>query len=158
LLFLFSDGEALTDSAVAGAQWAKGKNMCIFTIGFGSADGSTIPIPAPKTGKAEFFRDRSGQIIKAVLDKKTLNEIATTTDGHYVHSSAAGLISVQKISLPVSRCSESLPKATPTPKKCTRSATSHFYHWDSSFYSSKCSSVLIKNPRNTRYPFTIGFR
>ncbi|MDR1303295.1 MAG: tetratricopeptide repeat protein, partial [Puniceicoccales bacterium] len=96
LLFLFSDGEELADSAVAGAQRAKEKNICIYTIGIGSAEGSMIPISAPKTGKVEFLRDRSGQIVKTALDEKTLKEIATATEGHYAHLSAAGLTNLQK--------------------------------------------------------------
>jgi Ca-activated chloride channel family protein len=96
LLFLFSDGEELADSAVAGAQRAKGKGICIYTIGIGSVEGSEIPISAPKTGKTEFLRDRSGQIVKTALDEKTLKEIAAITEGHYIHLSAAGLTNLQK--------------------------------------------------------------
>jgi Ca-activated chloride channel family protein len=117
LLFLFSDGEELADSAVAGAQRAKEKNICIYTIGIGSAEGSTIPIPAPKTGKTEFLRDRSGQIVKTALDEKTLKEIATTTEGHYVHLSAAGLINLQKnITSRFPLLKESCPENTYTEK------------------------------------------
>jgi Ca-activated chloride channel family protein len=96
LLFLFSDGEELADSAIEGAKRAKEENICIYTVGIGSTEGTTIPLTDPKTGKVKPLCDRKGQVVKTSLDEKTLQEVAEITDGHYYHLSPAALSHLQK--------------------------------------------------------------
>ncbi|MDR2812661.1 MAG: VWA domain-containing protein [Puniceicoccales bacterium] len=96
LLFLFSDGEELADSAIEGARQAKKQNICIYTIGIGSTEGTTILIADPTTGKISPLCDRNGQVVKTSLDEKTLQEVAEMTDGQYYHLSPAALSHLQK--------------------------------------------------------------
>jgi Ca-activated chloride channel family protein len=96
LLFLFSDGEELADSAIDGAKRAEKQNIHIYTIGIGSAEGTTIPIADHKTGKVKPLCDRNGQVVKTFLDEKMLQEIAKITDGQYYHLSPAALSHLQK--------------------------------------------------------------
>jgi Ca-activated chloride channel family protein len=96
LLFLFSDGEELADSAIDGAKQAKKENVCIYTIGIGSTEGVTIPIRDDRTGKVNPLCDRKGQVVKTSLDEKTLQEIAEITDGQYYHLSPAALSHLQR--------------------------------------------------------------
>ncbi|MDR2807045.1 MAG: VWA domain-containing protein, partial [Puniceicoccales bacterium] len=98
LLFLFSDGEELADSAITGAHWAKEQNICIYTIGIGSAEGSTIPISVIENNvkKIKPLCDKNGQVIKTTLDEKTLREIAEISEGNYYHLSPIALTHLQR--------------------------------------------------------------
>jgi Ca-activated chloride channel family protein len=96
LLFLFSDGEELANSAIEGAQRAKGKDIRIYAIGIGSTEGTTIPIGEGKSKKVRPLCDKNGEIVKTVLDEKTLKEIAEITNGQYYHLSPAALSHLQR--------------------------------------------------------------
>ncbi|MDR1435556.1 MAG: VWA domain-containing protein, partial [Puniceicoccales bacterium] len=96
LLFLFSDGEELANSAIEGAQRAKRKDIRIYTVGIGSAEGTTIPMAEGKSKKVKPLCDRNGQIVKTALDEKTLKEIAEITNGQYYHLSPAALSHLQR--------------------------------------------------------------
>ena len=82
-LVLMTDGEELEGSAVEAAKEAEAAGIRIFTIGFGSAAGSLIPIRTEE-GRNDFVRDESGNPVNSKLDVSRLTEIAQATGGFYL--------------------------------------------------------------------------
>jgi len=81
-LVLMTDGEELEESAVEAAKEAASAGIRIFTIGFGSATGSLIPIRT-ENGQNDFVRDESGRPVNSKLDAARLTEVAKETGGFY---------------------------------------------------------------------------
>jgi Ca-activated chloride channel family protein len=79
-LVLMTDGEELDESGVEAAKEAEAAGVRIFTIGFGSAAGSLIPIKTQE-GRNDFVRDENGRPVNSKLDAPRLNEIAKVTGG-----------------------------------------------------------------------------
>ena len=82
-LVLMTDGDDLEESAVEAAKQAEAAGIRIFTIGFGSAAGSLIPVRTEE-GRNDFVRDESGNPVNSKLDVSRLTEIAQTTGGFYL--------------------------------------------------------------------------
>jgi len=82
-LVLMTDGEELDESGVEAAKEAEAAGIRIFTIGFGSASGSLIPIKTPE-GKNDFVRDENARPVNSKLDAVRLTEIAQATGGFYL--------------------------------------------------------------------------
>jgi len=82
-LVLMTDGEELDESGVEAAKEAEAAGVRIFTIGFGSAAGSLIPIKTEK-GRNDFVRDENGRPVNSKLDAPRLTEIAKETGGFYL--------------------------------------------------------------------------
>lgn len=78
-LIVFTDGEELSGDAVKEAKKAVEAGVKIFTVGVGTPQGSLIPV------ENGFVKDTSGQVVKSKLDENRLKEIATATDGIYLH-------------------------------------------------------------------------
>lgn len=81
-IILITDGEELEASGVALAKEAATRNIKIFTIGIGSAEGSLIPIKN-ELGENDFVRDEHGKPVLSKLDVARLQEIAKVTGGFY---------------------------------------------------------------------------
>jgi Ca-activated chloride channel family protein len=78
-LVLITDGEELDEDGVAEAERAAKNGIRIFTVGVGSADGATIPLP-----NGQLLRDSSGKIVRTKLDEARLKGIAQATGGFYL--------------------------------------------------------------------------
>jgi Ca-activated chloride channel homolog len=78
-LVLITDGEELDEDGVAEAERAAKNGIRIFTIGVGSADGATIPLP-----NGQLLRDSGGKVVKTKLDEARLKGIAQVTGGFYL--------------------------------------------------------------------------
>jgi Ca-activated chloride channel family protein len=81
-LVIMTDGEELEASGVEAAKEAAALGIKIFTIGFGSAEGSLIPIKT-ESGQNDFVRDENGNPVNSKLDAARLTEIAKATGGFY---------------------------------------------------------------------------
>ena len=83
-ILLLSDGEPTTDGEEAAglqaAQHAAETGVKIFTLGFGTPEGSLIPLHSD----GEFVRDADGKIVRTKLDENTLKGIAKAGNGFYV--------------------------------------------------------------------------
>ncbi|MFQ5665536.1 MAG: VWA domain-containing protein [Candidatus Binatia bacterium] len=88
-LILITDGEDHEGHVDAAAKEAADKGIKIYTIGIGTPDGELIPITVH--GQQMFLKDRQGQVVKSRLDEKTLEQIATTTNGAYLHATGPSL-------------------------------------------------------------------
>lgn len=82
-LVLMTDGEDLEQSALEAAKQAEAAGIRIFTVGFGSATGSLIPIRTEE-GRNDFVRDENGTPVNSKLDVTRLTEIAQSTGGFYL--------------------------------------------------------------------------
>jgi Tfp pilus assembly protein PilF len=78
-LVLITDGEELDEDSAAEAEHAAKNGVRIFTVGVGSADGATIPLP-----NGQLLRDSSGKIVRTKLDEARLKGIAQATGGFYL--------------------------------------------------------------------------
>jgi Ca-activated chloride channel family protein len=78
-LVLITDGEELDEDGVAEAERAAKSGIRIFTVGIGSPDGATIPLP-----NGQLLRDSSGKIVRTKLDEARLKGIAQATGGFYL--------------------------------------------------------------------------
>jgi Ca-activated chloride channel family protein len=88
-MILMTDGENHEDDAVRAAEDAADKKVMINVIGFGSQQGS--PIPIYLNGKqAGFHVDSAGHTVVSKLDENMCKEIAATGNGTYVRATNAG--------------------------------------------------------------------
>jgi Ca-activated chloride channel family protein len=78
-LVLITDGEELDEDGVAEAERAAKNGIRVFTVGIGSPDGATIPLP-----NGQLLRDSSGKIVRTKLDEARLKGIAQATGGFYL--------------------------------------------------------------------------
>ena len=83
-ILLLSDGEPTTEgeesAGLQAAQHAAETGVKIFTLGFGTPEGSLIPLGS----SGEFVRDADGKIVRTKLDESTLKAIAKAGNGFYV--------------------------------------------------------------------------
>lgn len=84
-IILITDGESHIGNPVEAAEEAAEQGIKIFCVGVGSKAGALIPIDG---GKGVWLKDRKGQVVQSKLDEMTLQKIALTTNGGYVHASA----------------------------------------------------------------------
>jgi Ca-activated chloride channel family protein len=89
IVVLLTDGEDLEKSGAQAAQALAKKHFVIYTVGVGTAAGSSIRVPNDKGG-LEFVRDSSGNIVQSRLDETTLTAIAQATKGAYHPLGIAG--------------------------------------------------------------------
>jgi Ca-activated chloride channel family protein len=87
VLVIITDGEDHEGKAVEWAEKAKEQGIKIFTVGIGTEEGELIPL-TDESGRMMFLKDRSGNVVKTSLDENTLQQIALTTGGSYVKSTA----------------------------------------------------------------------
>ncbi|MFA7677847.1 MAG: hypothetical protein WCY34_06770, partial [Candidatus Omnitrophota bacterium] len=59
-------------------------------VGIGTPDGELIPV-IDACGKRVLLKDKQGDVVKTRLDEKTLQEIASITEGGYVRGAGAEL-------------------------------------------------------------------
>lgn len=77
---LITDGETHDDDALKTMKELAAKGIMINTVGIGSAEGATI---TDSTGNQK--RDASGMVVISKLNEQLLQEIASGTNGTYVH-------------------------------------------------------------------------
>jgi Ca-activated chloride channel family protein len=85
-ILLLSDGEPTADSdqadGVKAAARAAEDGVKVFTLGFGTPAGATIPLTGENAG--QFVRDTEGKLVRTRLNEAGLQEIAHAGGGFYV--------------------------------------------------------------------------
>ena len=85
-ILLMTDGEATVEgeqaAGVQSARRAAAAGVRVFTVGFGTPEGSLIPLVGGRKG--EFVRDDDGKVVRTRLDEAGLNEIARAGNGFYL--------------------------------------------------------------------------
>lgn len=84
-IIIISDGENHEDDAVEAAERAAEKGIIVCTIGIGSTEGSTIPVP-DENGKITEKRDENDNVVVTKLNDALLKEIAEAGNGTYVRA------------------------------------------------------------------------
>jgi Ca-activated chloride channel family protein len=87
-LVVMSDGEAFDerDEVLEAARRARSAGISLVTVGYGTPEGSTIPVP---TGRGvELKRDENNQVVVSRHDETLLREAAEAAGGTYVPASA----------------------------------------------------------------------
>ena len=87
-LVIMSDGEAfeLKDDVVAAAQRAAEQNVHLVTVGFGTLQGSTIPIR--ENGQMTTKKDENGQIVITHYNPDLLQAAAQAANGTFIPAEA----------------------------------------------------------------------
>ncbi len=89
LIVLLTDGEGHEGDPVEAAATAAQTNITIFSIGYGNASGTLIPIHNAD-GSIVDKTDSSGNRVVSALDEATLKSVAETTGGQYIPAGADG--------------------------------------------------------------------
>jgi len=87
-IIIITDGDNLEGDPVEMAKKARDRNIKIYTIGIGSAEGELIQMRSPQ-GKLTFLKDSKGNFVKSRLNERLLKEIALITGGVYVKASGS---------------------------------------------------------------------
>jgi Ca-activated chloride channel family protein len=87
-LVVMSDGEAfeLQDDIIAAAKRAAENNVSLVTVGFGTPQGSTIPIR--ENGAAALKKDENGQVVITRYRPELLQAAATAANGTFLPAEA----------------------------------------------------------------------
>lgn len=80
-IVVITDGENHEDNPVEAASYAVQNGARVYTIGVGSMDGTTIPLP-----EGGYLMDSEGNPVITKLDEKVLIEVAEAGDGIYIKS------------------------------------------------------------------------
>jgi len=83
-IILLTDGESHVGDAMKAAHQARSAGVRIFTVGIGTAEGSTVPEDASGTG---YKKDQKGEVVLSKLNESLLRLIAEDTGGAYFRSS-----------------------------------------------------------------------
>ena len=92
VLVLLTDGENTAGNIqpLVAAQVARQRNVKIYTIGMGKAEGVPIPLRDPRTGQRYYARDaRTGQLYLSRINSQELQKIAEITGGQYFQADNA---------------------------------------------------------------------
>ncbi len=95
-LVIFSDGETHHQGVEQAAHDANRENLTIFSVGFGSSEGSIIPDPTSSDGH---FRDREGNLVITKLEREGLSLLSNSTNGLYSEGGGASFLSQLEASI-----------------------------------------------------------
>ncbi len=90
-IILVTDGENHEGDAVAAASKAGNLGIRIYTIGIGNPAGELIPERGTAGSIEGYKRDNQGETVLTQLDERTLQEVASTSDGKYLPATREGL-------------------------------------------------------------------
>lgn len=85
LIVLITDGEDTLADPLEFVPTLKEKNIKVYAIGVGSPEGELIPV-TDESGRENFLRDRSGNIVKSSLNENMLQRLALATGGAYLRA------------------------------------------------------------------------
>lgn len=91
ILVLLTDGEDQGNQLDTSIANAKKANIKIFTIGIGTTEGSNIP------QAGGYKRDKSGNVVKTILNYDALEKIAASTGGTAIKAQESGLSELKPI-------------------------------------------------------------
>lgn len=84
VIIIVSDGESHEGNPISAAQIAAEQDIIIYTIGYGSPEGATIPIYNADGQLVDYETYDDGSLALSVLDVETLQRIAETANGFYM--------------------------------------------------------------------------
>ncbi len=90
VLIIMTDGEDHETDPLAAAQEAADAGIIIYTIGFGTPEGSPVPDYNQFGELTGYKTDENGNVVISRLDEATLQQIAEVGNGRYLPASADG--------------------------------------------------------------------
>ena len=84
VLVLFTDGEDHEEGIAGAIEKAKKIGLKVFTVGVGTPEGELIQVRDSKTGKLDFLKDGSGNVVKSRLNENFLRKISSDTGAFYL--------------------------------------------------------------------------
>lgn len=95
IIVLITDGEDTVEDPLLLIPTLNENNIRIYAIGVGTPEGELIPI-RDESGRENFLRDRSGNIVKSSLNEAVLTRLALSTGGAYIRA-APGQFGVERL-------------------------------------------------------------
>ena len=86
LIVLITDGEDTVEDPLKLIPELQEKNIRVYAIGVGTLEGELIPV-RDESGRENFLRDRSGNVVKSSLNETMLTRLAVSTGGAYLRAS-----------------------------------------------------------------------
>jgi Ca-activated chloride channel family protein len=90
VILIMTDGETHDDDVLAATELAAEENVVIYTVGFGSPEGSPVPELDSYGRVVGYKSDQSGNTVISRLDETTLRQIADLTGGNYYAATGRG--------------------------------------------------------------------
>jgi len=90
-IILVTDGENHEGDAVDAARIAGDNGIKIYTIGIGNPSGELIPERGTAGSIEGYKKDRRGETVLTQLDERTLQSVASASDGKYLPATRDGL-------------------------------------------------------------------
>lgn len=90
VLIVMTDGEDVESDPVAAAKEAASQGVLIYTIGFGTPEGETVPATDRSGRVIGVKRDAEGNPVISRMDEATLQEIAEVGGGQYFRATPDG--------------------------------------------------------------------
>lgn len=84
VIVLITDGEDHESQPLTAAKSAAVHGIHVVTVGFGSAQGSRIPVYRNDGSLSGYKRNKNGEFVYTRLDSTTLAKMAALTDGIYI--------------------------------------------------------------------------
>lgn len=84
VIILVTDGESHEGDSIAEAEIAAEQNVVIYTIGYGTTEGATIPIYNADGQLVDYKTRDDGSLVLSTLNPELLQHIAETTHGFYM--------------------------------------------------------------------------
>jgi Ca-activated chloride channel homolog len=88
VVVLVSDGEDLSQRAMAAAERCRAQHITVHCVGLGSSAGAKIPLPSGSGQGEAFLRAGDGSDVVSALDATSLRRIAGATGGVYLDAQA----------------------------------------------------------------------
>jgi Ca-activated chloride channel family protein len=85
IIILLTDGEDTVGDPLKLAERAKQLGIRIYTVGIGSESGEPVMSYDEKGEPSGYVTDESGKPVMTRLDGETLDKLATSTQGKYIH-------------------------------------------------------------------------
>ncbi len=90
-IVLITDGGELTGATARAAEKLRAAKIPVVVVGVGDpAAGSPIPVPN-ESGRVEYMKDKSGDVVNTRLEEAPLRELAAKTGGIYIRSTLADM-------------------------------------------------------------------
>lgn len=90
VILIMTDGETHDADVLAAAELAAEEDVVIYTVGFGSPEGSPVPELDGYGRVVGYKTDQSGNTVVSRLDETTLRQVAAATGGDYFAATGSG--------------------------------------------------------------------
>lgn len=90
VLILMTDGEDVETDPLAAARDAAETGVLIYSIGFGTPEGSQVPMTNALGQVTGFMTDDQGNTVVSKMNETALQDIANAADGRYYRAQADG--------------------------------------------------------------------